>query len=86
MIPTVAWMMLLIALSPSGHYVRYEGQTLFLVGDSGTQCVLQNPNIDYREWIDDCREFGIRAIHLWSFLAPRQKRDGSVIERRYGYV
>ncbi|MCD6505812.1 hypothetical protein J7M22_04215 [Candidatus Poribacteria bacterium] len=66
MIPTVAWMMLLIALSPNGHYVRYEGQTLLLVGDSGTQCILQNPNIDYRlpgkpgEGV--CRVFDLREF------------------------
>ncbi|MGQ9652208.1 MAG: putative collagen-binding domain-containing protein, partial [Phycisphaerae bacterium] len=52
----------------------------------GTQCVMQNTNIDHRAWIDDCAARGIRAVHIWSFVAPRQKQDGSVVESRYGYV
>lgn len=72
--------------SPSGHYVRFRGEDLLLIGDSGTQCVLQNLNIDYRAWVDDCHEAGIRVVHVWALVAPRQKQDGSVIERRYGYV
>ena len=72
--------------SPSGHYIRYGDETLLLIGDSGTQCVLQNLNLDYRQWIDDCAERGIRAIHVWALVPPRQKQDGSVIEDRYGYV
>lgn len=73
-------------VSPSGHYVQYKGRTLMLVGDSGTQCVTQNANLDYRSWIDDCAERGIRLVHVWSFIAPRQKQDGSEIEERWGYV
>ena len=38
------------------------------------------------EWIDDCAEAGLNAIHIWSFVAPRQTRDGKVIEKRYGYL
>ena len=75
-----------LGASPGGHYVRYNGNTLVLVGDSGTQCVMQNLNIDYRQWIDDCHARGIPAVHIWSFLAPRQRQDGSVVEDRYGYV
>jgi len=75
-----------IGVSPSGHYITYRGKTLLLAGDSGTQCVMQNANINYREWIDDCAERGIRAVHIWSFVAPRQTADGRVIENRYGYV
>jgi len=37
-----------LAPSPSGHYVQYRHRTLLLVGDSGTQCVLQNANLDCR--------------------------------------
>ena len=72
--------------SPSGHYITYKGEPLLLVGDSGTQVVMQNTNINYRQWIDDCAARGIRAVHVWAFVAPRQKQDGSVIEARYGYV
>jgi len=75
-----------IGVSPSGHYVTYKGETLMLVGESGTQCVPQNININYRQWIDDCAARGIRAVHVWSFVAARQKQDGSVMEDRYGYV
>ncbi|MBM3474597.1 MAG: hypothetical protein FJX75_15140 [Armatimonadetes bacterium] len=75
-----------LRVSPSGHYVRYGGRALALVGDSGTQCVLQDLNLDYRRWLDDCHARGIRAVHVWSFVAPRQKQDGSVLEARYGYV
>lgn len=75
-----------LGASASGHYVEYGGQTLMLVGDSGTQCATQNINFDYRAWIDDCAARGIRMVHVWSFMAPRQKQDGSVIEERWGYV
>lgn len=59
---------------------------IVLVGDSGTQCVMQNLNVDYRAWIDDCAEAGLNAIHIWSFVVPRQTQDGRTIENRYGYV
>ncbi len=75
-----------IGVSPSGHYVTYNGETLLLVGDSGTHVVMQNANVDYRAWIDDCAARGIRAVHVWSFVPVRQKQDGSVVEKRYGYV
>jgi len=73
-------------ISPGGHYVTYDGRTLILVGDSGTQCAAQNSNLDHREWIDDCHDRGIRAVHVWAFIAARQKQDGSVYEDRWGYV
>jgi hypothetical protein len=75
-----------IGISSNGHYVKYRGDTLLLIGDSGTQCVAQNSNLNHRMWIDDCSERGIRAIHLWSFVPVRQKQDGSQIEDRWGYV
>jgi len=74
-----------LSISPSGHYFTYRGKTVLLIGDSGTQCVMQNLNIAYRRWIDDCAERGMTAVHIWSFVAPRQKRGGSVVEGRYGY-
>ncbi len=86
-------------VSESGHYFIWQQRPLLMIGDSGTQCVLQNLNIDYRRWIDDCAERDIRAIHVWSFLAPRQiaseervtpaaRRLGlsaPSLEERYGY-
>ena len=75
-----------IGVSPNGHYVTYNGQTIMMIGDSGTQCVPQNANLDHREWIDDCADRGIRAVHVWAFVAVRQKQDGSQIEDRWGYV
>ncbi len=75
-----------LTLSPSGHYVSYQGEPLLLIGDSGTQCVTQNSNLDHRQWIDACAERGIRAIHVWAFTPAKQKQDGSVMERRWGYV
>lgn len=75
-----------IGISTSGHYITYKGETLMLIGDSGTQCVAQNSNLDYRKWVDDCADRGIRAIHVWAFVPVRQKKDGSQIEDRWGYV
>jgi len=75
-----------LRVSPSGHYFTYQGKVVMLVGDSGTQCVMQDLNIDYRAWLDDLRDRGVNAAHIWAFVAPRQKPDGSVIETRYGYV
>jgi len=75
-----------VRTGPDGRFVRYGNRLLVLVGDSGTQCVLQNPNIDYRAWIDDCARAGLNAVSVWSFMAPRQTRDGRIVERRYGYV
>ena len=73
-------------VSPSGHYFAYRGNVIMLVGDSGTQCVMQNLNIDYRAWIDDLSNRGHNVAHIWALLAPRQKQDGSLVEKRYGYV
>ena len=75
-----------VQTTSDGRLVRHGDRHLVLVGDSGTQCVLQNLNIDYRAWIDDCAEAHLNAIHVWSFMAPRQSQDGKTIERRYGYV
>lgn len=75
-----------LKVSARGHYFIYNGETVMLVGDSGTQCVMQNLNIDYRQWIDDLAAKGVNAAHIWALVPPRQKQDGSVIEGRYGYV
>lgn len=75
-----------IGVSRSGHFMTYRGAPLLVVGDSGTQCVMQNANIDYVRWVKDCAEAGLSAVHIWSFVAPRQRLDGTVVEPRYGYV
>jgi hypothetical protein len=75
-----------LVVSGSGHYFRYGDRTMMLVGDSGTQCVLQNLNIDYRQWIGDLAKRGLNTAHIWAFVAPRQTADGSILEERYGYV
>jgi len=74
-----------IEAGPDGHLIRHADQLLVLIGDSGTHCVMQNANIDHRRWIDDCARAGLNAIHIWSFVAPRQNRDRRMIEDRYGY-
>lgn len=75
-----------LGTSTSGHYVTYRGTPILLVGDSGTQCVLQNANLDALRWVDECAEAGLNTLHVWSFVAPRQQQDGSEVEERYGYV
>lgn len=75
-----------LEVSPSGHNFVHRGKTIMLVGDSGTQCIMQNLNMEYRRWIDDCAACGMTAIHIWALVPPRQKQDGSVVETRYGYV
>jgi len=75
-----------LGISPSGHYLTLDGRAVVLVGDSGTQCVMQNANLDYHRWVADCADRGLNAVHIWSFVPPRQKADGSAVEARYGYV
>lgn len=75
-----------IATSAGGHFVSYRGEPVLVVGESGTQCVLQNANLDFARWIDDCAAAGLNTAHVWSFVAPRQQLDGSDVENRYGYV
>src|SRR5512146_1877187 len=83
---TVAALAADLAVDAGGHYLTYRGKPCVLVGDSGTHCVMQDANLDYRHWIDDCAEAGVNAVQVWAFVAPRQQLDGSVIEPRYGYV
>ena len=74
------------ALEGDGHLMSVGGRPVLLVGDSGTHCVMQNSNINYRAWIDDCADAGMNAIHVWSIVAPRQTQEGKTVEKRYGYV
>ena len=75
-----------LEVSPGGHYVTLQGRTLMLVGDSGTQVVPEDGNLDHRAWIDDCAARGIHGVHVWAIHAVRQKQDGSEKEDRYGCV
>jgi len=75
-----------LSVTPGGRYLTFRGEPVALAGDSGTQCVMQNANLDYRRWIDDCASAGLNCVHIWSFVAPRQLLDGSDVEDRYGYV
>lgn len=75
-----------LSVSSSGHYLVYKNKAILMFGDSGTHVVLQDRNIDYRQWIDYSASVGINALHVWAMVAPMQKQDGSVIEGRYGYV
>ena len=70
----------------NNHFFIYKGTPLILIGDSATQSIMQNLNVDYKRWIDDLHSKGIRAAMLWSWMAVRQKKDGSVLDKRYGYV
>jgi len=75
-----------LGVSPSGHYFTYLGRTKMLLCDSGTQCVMQNLNVDYRGWVDRCATEGHPGVHIWAFVPPRQQIDGSRLEGRWGYL
>lgn len=75
-----------VAVSPSGHYFTYRGRPCLLLCDSGTQCVMQNLNMNYRAWVEQCAGEGHPGVHIWAFVAPRQQLDGSRLEDRWGYV
>lgn len=75
-----------LAVSPSGHYFLQGGRAKLLSGDSGTQVVMQNLNVDYAAWVDAAATEGHSTLHVWAFIAPRQQLDGSQVEGRYGYV
>jgi hypothetical protein len=75
-----------VRVSSSGHYFTYRGKTRLLLCDSGTQCVLQNLNVDYRAWVKQCAAEGHPGVHIWAFVAPRQQLDGSRLEGRWGYL
>jgi hypothetical protein len=70
----------------NSHYFTYNNTPVMLLGDSGTQSVMQNGNIDYQDWINEFESKGIKSAMVWAWVAPRQKVDGSVVESRYGYV
>ena len=74
-----------VRAGPDGRLIRHADRLLVLIGDSGTHCAMQNSNIDHRRWIDDCAAAGLNAVHIWSFVAPRQNHDRGAIENRYGY-
>lgn len=75
-----------LGISRSGHYFSYGGRPKMMLMDSGTQCVMQNLDLDHRAWIDRTRDEGHAGVHIWAFVPPRQRLDGSVVEERWGYV
>ncbi|MCC6729882.1 MAG: hypothetical protein IT208_11155 [Chthonomonadales bacterium] len=60
-----------LRVSPSGHHFVYRGRVLMLLGDSGTQVVPMNARLDYRAWIDRCRDEGHSTVHVWAFTGAR---------------
>ena len=58
-----------LGISAGGHYFKYQGKVMMMIGDSGTQCVPQNLNLDYRAWIDDLSDRGIKGVHVWAIQA-----------------
>jgi len=42
-----------------------------LIGDSGTQVVPMNGDLDLRAWIDACAREGHSTVHIWAFTGPR---------------
>jgi len=61
-----------VRISAAGHYFSYKGKTMLLLGDSGTQVVPMNPNLDYKAWIDQCQREGHSAVHIWSFTGIKK--------------
>jgi hypothetical protein len=47
---------------------------------------MQNTNLDFAAWVDGTGAEGHPGVHIWGFIPPRQKLDGSVVESRWGYV
>ena len=75
-----------IKVSPSGHYFTYHGKTRMLLGESATQCPMQNLNFNYNAWVNRLALENHSTAHIWAFIAPRQIRDNIQIESRWGYV
>ncbi|MBI4100118.1 PQQ-binding-like beta-propeller repeat protein [Candidatus Microgenomates bacterium] len=70
----------------NSHYFTYNGSPVMFLGDSATQSVMQNANIDYNAWINELASKGVKGAMVWLWMAPRQKLDGTLTESRYGYV
>jgi len=63
------------------HYLEYEGKPIFLIGDSVTQgWVESGPDFDQEAYLEALGRRGIRALLLWSFIAPQTGSD-----QRIGY-
>lgn len=59
-----------IAVSTSGHYFTYQNQPLYIIGESGTQVVPMNGNLDYEGWIDHLSSLGAKSVMVWAFTGP----------------
>jgi len=60
-----------LGVGASGHYVTHQGRAVMLIGDSGTQVVLMNGDLDMRAWLDACKREGHSTVHVWSFTGPK---------------
>jgi len=69
-----------------GHFFKYRGETFPLIGDSATQSVMQNLNVDYISWLDELSAVGVNSAMIWAWMAVPQTLDGKTVDSRYGYV
>jgi hypothetical protein len=75
-----------VQVSADGRYFTYRGETRLIFGESATQSVLQDANLDWRAWLDDLEQRGVRAALVWLFMAPRQEAARQHFDSRYGYA
>ena len=68
------------------HYPQIGGQRELVLGVSATQAPLQNLDFDLDAWLDEVQAAGLDHVLVWSFMAIRQKQDGSVVDPRWGSV
>ena len=57
-----------LGVGASGHYVTHQGRAVMLIGDSGTQVVLMNGDLDMRAWLDACKREGHSTVHVLSLI------------------
>ncbi|KPK34114.1 MAG: hypothetical protein AMK70_08530 [Nitrospira bacterium SG8_35_1] len=70
----------------NGHFFEYNGKPIILIGDSATQSVMQNLNVNYKAWLDALAANQVNAALIWAWMAVPQTVDGLLVDRRYGYV
>lgn len=65
----------------AGHFLERDGRPVFLIGDSITQGWAESgTDLDQEAWVSALAARGIRALHLWGFIAPQSGDD-----ERLGY-
>jgi len=75
-----------VVISPDGRTFTYRGEARLLVGESATQSVLQNANLDLLVWLDELERRGVRAALVWLFMPARQVPSQGQFDPRYGYA